>query len=259
MSGDSPRLGVIETEGAGPLLVLLHGFGGSAAGWDAVQAHLANDCATLAFDLPGHDGSLAYPGFGTVSFAARAVVEELDRRGVSKFHLAGHSMGGAVSALIAIGQPERVLSATLLSPGGLSAQINAALLRDFAKAGNEAELEACLTRMFAPGAAIPAGLVTSMARQRRAPGQQAALEHIVGVILRGAAQGVISRAALDALAMPVTVAWGAEDPVMPAGVLSGMPPQFHPVLVPGAGHMLLDEAPGEAAAAISVTIIRSEA
>lgn len=257
MNADSPRLGVIESEGAGPPVVLLHGFAGSAASWEAVRAHLARGRATLSIDLPGHGASLAYPGFGTVSFAARAVVAELDRRGVSNFHLAGHSMGGAVSVLIAIGQPQRVLSATLLAPGGLSAQINAGLLRDFAKAGNERALEACLKRMFSPHAAVPAMLVKSMAEQRRRPGQQAALAHIVGIILRGEEQGVLPYAALESLSMPMTVVWGAEDTVMAPGVLASLPAGFRTLMLNGAGHMLLDEMPGEVAAAIGATVVRA--
>jgi pimeloyl-ACP methyl ester carboxylesterase len=251
------RLGVIETEGAGSPLVLLHGFGGFAAGWRTVQKRLGK--AALAFDLPGHAGSLDYPGFGTASFAAKAVVQELDLRGISQFHVAGHSMGGAVAALIAIGQPGRVMSATLLSPGGMSSQINAPLLRSFAKAGNKEELEFCLRQMSAPGAAISSNLIRDMAAQRRGPGQREALGHIVERILRGEEQGVIPADALAALAMPVTVVWGSEDAVMPCAALQSLPGHFRAVLLPGAGHMLLDEAPEHVAGAITATIARAKA
>ena len=257
MSEAAPRLGVIETEGAGPPVVLLHGFGGSAAGWEEVQRKL--DRATLAFDLPGHAGSLNYPGFGTASFAARAVVSELDQRGIEAFHLAGHSMGGAVAALIAIGHPSRVLSATLLSPGGMSSRINAPLLRAYAEAGKKAELEICLRQMSGLKSAVPPELVDAMMAQRRVAGQKEALAHIMGLILRGEEQGVIPRAALEALAMPVTVVWGEEDTVMPCDVLKSVPGDFHAVLLPDVGHMLLDEAPHQAASAIAGAITRAEA
>lgn len=256
MTSSAPRLGVIETEGAGPPIVLLHGFGGSAAAWRDLPARLGR---ALAFDLPGHAGSLGYPGFGTASFAARAVVSEMDARGIETFHLAGHSMGGAVAALIAIGQPARVLSMTLLSPGGLSRRINALLLRAFARAGNEAELDYCLRQMFAPGAAISSKLIRDMEAQRRVPGQLEALAHIVGLILRGQEQGVIPNSALEALAMPVTVVWGADDAVMPCDALQCVPCHFHTVLLPDAGHMLLDEAPGQVSGAITENIWRAAA
>jgi pimeloyl-ACP methyl ester carboxylesterase len=257
MTSEAPRLGMTETEGAGPPLVLLHGFGGFAAGWGKVQNRLGK--AALAFDLPGHAGSLAYPGFGTAAFAARAVVSEMDALGIGAFHLAGHSMGGAVAALIAIGQPGRVMSATLLSPGGMSSRINAPLLRAFAKAGNEEELEFCLRQMSAPDAAISSSLIRDMAAQRHVPGQQEALGHIVERILRGEEQGVIPADALAALAMPVTVVWGDEDTVMPCEVLQSLPGHFRTLLLPGAGHMLLDEAQKETAGAITETIARADA
>jgi pimeloyl-ACP methyl ester carboxylesterase len=253
------QLGVIESAGAGAPLVLLHGFAGSAKSWEKVQALLAKDNHVLAFDLPGHAGSLSFPGFGTVPSAAKAIVEELDRRGISEFHLAGHSMGGAVAALIAIGQPERVLSVTLMSPGGISSQINASLLRAFAKAGNKEALEFCLRQMFAPDAAISSSLIRDMAAQRDVPGQKDALAHIVELILRGEGQGVIPRAALEALAMPVTVVWGSEDAVMPCDVLQSVPGHFRTLLLPGAGHMQLDEAPRRVAGAITETVARAAA
>jgi pimeloyl-ACP methyl ester carboxylesterase len=257
VSSASPRLGVIETEGAGPPIALLHGFGGCAAGWQDVQSKLGR--AALAYDLPGHAGSLSYSGFGTASFAARAVVGEMDARGIGAFHLAGHSMGGAVAALIAIGHPARVLSMTLLSPGGLSSQINAPLLRAFAKAGSEGELEICLRQMSAPQAGISSTLLQTTAAQRRVAGQKEALAHIVGLILRGEGQGVIPRDALEALAMPVTVVWGAGDAVMPCVALENVPSHFRTVLLPDTGHMLLDEAPEHAAGAITDTAARADA
>ncbi len=259
MSGAAPRLRVIETEGAGPPLVLLHGFAGSAQSWNDVWRGLGTGRAVLAFDLPGHGGSISYPGFGTVPFAAKVIVRELDRRGIAKFHVAGHSMGGAIAALIAVSEPKRILSATLLSPGGISAEINASLLRSFAKAENEAELNTCLSKMFAPGVVVPAKLVRSMAAQRAVAGQQQALAHIVERILRGDGQGEISRALLEALAMPVTVVWGAEDGVMACDALENIPRHFKSILLPNAGHMLLDEAPSQVAGAISGTIARAGA
>ena len=47
-----------ERQGRGPVLVLLHGFTGSARSMSGVAAALAPEYETLAPDLPGHGRSV---------------------------------------------------------------------------------------------------------------------------------------------------------------------------------------------------------
>lgn len=251
---ENARLGAVETAGGGDPVVLLHGFGGSAAAWQTVQAAISPEHATLALDLPGHARSLNYQGFGSAGFAAKAVINEMDRRGISRFHLAGHSMGGAVAALAAIRHPQCVLSLTLLAPGGFGPEINAALLRSFAAAQTPAEIKSCLEIMSAPGAAIPDELIATQAVQRQLPGQTEALRHIASTILAGDGQGVIGLASLDTLAMPVSVLWGEEDRMMPVAQLDNAPERFRRTALARIGHMLVDEAPETVARVILETI-----
>ena len=255
MTETAPRLAFEETAGAGPPIVLLHGFGGCAAAWRGVLPRFGR--AAIAFDLPGHAGSLNYPGFGSASFAAKAVIAEMDQRGVETFHLAGHSMGGAAAALIACRAPYRVLSLTLLAPGGFGAEINAELLRAFGKASTKAELAASLELMFAPGAPVPASLVNMLAIQRGVIGQTEALAHVVSKILSGDAQGVLDKAQLASLSMPASVLWGAEDRMVPSEQMRAAPDHFKCVLLPRFGHMLPEEAPEEVLAAILSDITRA--
>jgi pimeloyl-ACP methyl ester carboxylesterase len=56
----------------------------------------------------------------------------VSRRSISP----GHSMGGAVSALIAMRAPDRVKSLTLVAPGGMAREINADLLDRYARAAS---------------------------------------------------------------------------------------------------------------------------
>ncbi len=253
MSGNT-RLGAIETAGGGDPVVLLHGFGGSAAAWQKVQEAISPEHASLALDLPGHAGSLDYEGFGNAAFAAKAVINEMDRREIAAFHLAGHSMGGAVAAIAAIRHPHRVLSLTLLAPGGFGPEINAALLRSYGEASTAAQLRTCLEVMFAPGAKVPPELIALQSAQCRLPGQIEALAHIAATILAGDGQGVIDRASLDALAMPVAVLWGKEDRMIPVEQLDNAPGKFHRTALAGIGHMLVDEAPETVARFILETI-----
>jgi pimeloyl-ACP methyl ester carboxylesterase len=249
------RLSAVETNGAGPPVVLLHGFGGSAAVWHEVQPKLMR--RAIALDLPGHAGSLHYSGFGSASFAARAVLAEMDQGGIGRFHLAGHSMGGAIAALIACRAPERVLSMTLFAPGGFGSEINGPLLRAYGEALSEEELLSCLQEMFAPDAMIPQDLLKAQAAERAIDGQTGALAHVASKILSGDGQGVLDKSQLAALAMPVSLLWGEHDNMIPHQQLWNAPSHFDRQLLAKRGHMLIDEAPDDVVAAILANIARA--
>lgn len=234
-----------EELGAGPnVIVLLHGFGASHCVWRPIAAVLAADeRRTIAYDLPGHGHSLDWPEAGQAKTAARAVLADLEARGIEKAHLVGHSMGGAVAALAALAQPERVASLTLLAPGGFGEQINGALLRRYAAVTSEAELGDCLAAMSGPGATPHAETVHALAATRAAAGQTEKLLEIASLIARDDRQGVIPRERLASLPMPVAVIWGTDDPVLPFAQTADLPPSFQLHTARGVGHMLAEERP----------------
>ncbi|MDT9126949.1 alpha/beta fold hydrolase, partial [Escherichia coli] len=75
------------------------------------------------------------------------ILANLSGAGLERIHVAGHSMGGAVATLMALMAPNRVISLTLLAPGGSGEAINGTLLRRYAAAGDENELKSCLLAM----------------------------------------------------------------------------------------------------------------
>jgi pimeloyl-ACP methyl ester carboxylesterase len=230
----------------GTPLVLLHGFGGDGSAWDAVKAALPDTVRVIAVDLPGHGGSLDADGRGGAGRMAKAILAGLDAAGVGAFHLAGHSMGGAVSALIAMRAPERVKSLTLVAPGGMAKDINAGLLERYAKATTEAEIRACLGEMSAPGFATSGAVVDHFVAARSKPGQLEALDATYQAMFPdgpAGGQGVLPGDALAALAMPVAVIWGTDDKVLPCPSPSALPASFAFNVLPGLGHMLPEEAP----------------
>jgi pyruvate dehydrogenase E2 component (dihydrolipoamide acetyltransferase) len=229
--------------GRGPTLALLHGFGASHAAWDHIAASLAGTAQTIAYDLPGHGASLDAPGAGHAKAAARAILADMSENGFDRFHLAGHSMGGAVAVLVALAAPERIASLTLLAPGGFGEAINGALLRRYAAAADEAELAASLAAMSGPDAKVlPSHMAPHLAMRARA-GQIGKLAEIVDMIARDDRQGVIPRDSLARLSMPVSILWGTEDPVLPFMQTIGLPPDFELQAWPRAGHMLIEEVP----------------
>ncbi|MGJ8571261.1 MAG: alpha/beta fold hydrolase [Hoeflea sp.] len=227
-------------------LVLLHGFGGDGSTWDPVKAGLPDSVRVMAVDLPGHGGSLDADGRGGAGRMAKAILAGLDAAGVSVFHLAGHSMGGAVSALIAMRAPDRVKTLTLVAPGGMAKSTNAGLLARYAKATSEAEVRACLNEMSAPGFVMQPAVIDHFVAVRSKPGVLEALDETYQAMFPNGpdeGQGVLPGDALAALAMPVFVIWGTADTVLPCPSPSTLPASFAFSVLPDLGHMLPEESP----------------
>jgi pimeloyl-ACP methyl ester carboxylesterase len=104
--------------GHGPEQVIcLHGLGSNKASFFETVAALSPDYTVHAFDLPGF-GSSAKPArapYNAIWFA-RAVGSYMDEMGIDRAHLIGNSMGGRVALEVGFGDPDRVLSLSLLAP-----------------------------------------------------------------------------------------------------------------------------------------------
>ena len=97
-------------------LVLLHGQPGSPADWQPVTARLPAQLHAIAADRPGY-GSSTLPAGGFAA-NARAVLDDLDARGITRAVLVGHSYGGGVALAAAALAPRRVEAVILLASVG---------------------------------------------------------------------------------------------------------------------------------------------
>ncbi len=231
----------------GPPIVLLHGFGTDHRAWDDVRSLLEGGRQTLAFDLPGHGRSLGRSEGGNAAVAAKAVLRSLSELEIETAHLAGHSMGGAAAALIALMAPARVRSLTLLAPGAFGPEVNHRLLRRFAAAAAEAEIALLLEQFFGWQNPLPAGLAAELAEMRRADGQVAALEGIVETLFDGGVQKLLPVERLITGPFPVKVVWGTQDRVLPTRQAHKLPGRIAVHIFENAGHMLPYEIAGDAA------------
>ena len=108
-----------DSAGSGPPLVLIHGLASSRRCWDLVVDDLARDFTVYAVDLPGHGDSDPIPGQAETPATemARAVGAFLDARDIARAHLVGNSLGGWTALEAAA--DGRARSVTALCPAGL--------------------------------------------------------------------------------------------------------------------------------------------
>ncbi|MCS6797496.1 MAG: alpha/beta hydrolase [Myxococcota bacterium] len=108
--------------GRGPVLLLVHGFLVDHREWNLLAPQLAADFDVVAPDLPGF-GSSDRPSPRDYPYTADAFAETLvallDALRVDRAHVAGHSMGGAIAAVLAVERPARVDRLVLIDALGL--------------------------------------------------------------------------------------------------------------------------------------------
>ena len=101
-------------------LIFIHGFLGGGKQWDQVKRVLPHK-DILTPDLPGFGEKSHYPPCETINQMARYIVAEADAKGLSKFDLIGHSMGGMVAQELTLEFPQRVRKLVLYSTGSIGA------------------------------------------------------------------------------------------------------------------------------------------
>lgn len=96
------------TGGAGPAVVLLHGFTQTWRAWRAVMPVLAQNYRVIAPDLRGVGGStVTFDGFDKRTMAGD-VAGLLDALGVPAASVVGHDIGGMVAYAFAKSYPDRI-------------------------------------------------------------------------------------------------------------------------------------------------------
>jgi pimeloyl-ACP methyl ester carboxylesterase len=234
----------VETHGAGPALVLAHGFGGSARNWRPQLRALKDACAVTIYDARGHARSAplasadeAREGAVVSDFAAVA-------RGASSAPLVvgGLSMGAATALRFALAQPERVCALALMAPpaGARSGRGVSASALAFADAIERDGLDAAGARFaWGPNAGLdPQGAAWVRAGFLEHDAQSLAhllREHLAR--LETPAQMAPGLAGAD---VPTLVIVGADDTAsLPtARELAGTLPHARLEVIPGAGHVV---------------------
>ena len=109
-----------EKSPAGPCLMLLHGYLETMYIYTELVEALKAHYRVIVIDMPGHGLTDSAPAdasgkrVNTLAFSASVVAGVLDRCGVDKAIVAGHSMGGYVTLKFLQDYPQRVERAILL-------------------------------------------------------------------------------------------------------------------------------------------------
>jgi pimeloyl-ACP methyl ester carboxylesterase len=97
-------------------LLVLHGQPGLGSDWQQVVDRLPRELHVAALDRPGYGANRQ--GAGGFDFNARAVLAEMDARGIERAVLVGHSYGGGVALSVARLAPQRAEALVLLASVG---------------------------------------------------------------------------------------------------------------------------------------------
>jgi pimeloyl-ACP methyl ester carboxylesterase len=225
-----------------PLLLFIHGAGGSHLLWLAQLRALAARANTVAIDLPGH-GRSAAPGCRQVADYAAAVRGFIAAAGLQRSLVCGLSMGGAIAQSLLLEGAPGLVGGILISTGARLRVLPAIfdlLERDF-----PAYLD-LLGQMLAAPEADPRVIEAAVREAAACPAE----------ITRGDFEAcdrfdVVAR--LPAIAHPVLVIAAEGDRLTPpkyGRLLADKIPGARLALVPQAGHI----APLERPEAVSALI-----
>jgi pimeloyl-ACP methyl ester carboxylesterase len=107
-----------ETAGGGPPIVLIHGLSGSSRWWARNIRPLAERFLVYVVDLIGFGGSRNSQRF-VLEEAAGYLARWMERIGIERAGLVGHSMGGYIAADLAAERPELVERLVLVDAAAL--------------------------------------------------------------------------------------------------------------------------------------------
>ena len=109
----------------GPLLVCVHGLGGSLVNWTAVAPTLAKSCRVLALDLAGFGRTRGHGRSTSVHANQQLLHRFLTEVCGDPAIVVGNSMGGLIAVLQTAAHPDTVAGLVLIDPAlpvGLSAR-----------------------------------------------------------------------------------------------------------------------------------------
>lgn len=240
-----------------PAVILIHGFGASLQTWDAWSQGLSDRWRIVRVDLPGSGLSPPDPaGDYRDERSVQMLIALMDRLGLRRASVVGHSIGGRIAWTFAARHPERVDRLVLVAPDGFAspgfeygkAPAVPALLGLMRYVLPKPLLRMNLLPAYADPDVLSDALVQRYDDLLRAPGaRQALLDRMRQTVL------VDPRPLLASVRAPTLLLWGQRDAMIPmsnsADYLKALP-DARLVVIPGAGHLPQEEAASASLAAV---------
>ncbi len=251
-TAEEPAAAVID-EGSGAPLLLLHGWGASKELMTPLAQRL-HGYRIVAPDLPGF-GATPPPreAWGVDEYAAW-VITLLDRLGIERTHIVGHSNGGRVAIALAAGHPGRVERLVLTDSAGIRPRHG---LTYRWRVATFKMLRAASLWRWLPMA------VRDMARRRAALRGSTDYRAASGTLRASMVRLVNAdlRPQLSRLATSTLLIWGARDqdtPLSDARAMERLIPDAGLVVFEGSGHFAYAEEPDRFCRIVDV-FLRGEA
>jgi pimeloyl-ACP methyl ester carboxylesterase len=249
-----------ERRGTGEPLLLLHGTGGSRFHWAPVLDLLSEQRELLLVDLPGH-GESDPPEAGvphTPITYARLLAELLDEIGTGSAHAAGNSAGGWTALELA--KLGRARSVVAIAPAGLWRKhdpwrCSFQLWSQYRLGRTFARLTPALMRSDLGRSVLLRG---TMAKPRQMP-PEAAIEMAATYSRTPSFDAHLAATRRDrfrdghGIRVPVTVAWGEKERLIPskARLRDELPEHTRFITLPDCGHTPMWDDPELVARTIS--------
>ncbi|WP_309752653.1 alpha/beta hydrolase [Novosphingobium sp.] len=244
----------------GPVLVLLHGSNASLHTWEPWVARLGAKYRIISLDQIGHGLTGPNP---TDQYDGDAFVGTLDalmvKMGVSKFALAGNSMGGYVAWEYALAHGDKLTHLVLIDAAGPPEDPNKKLPIGFRIARTPGINKLAL--VITPRSLFERSIHQSVSNQaivtpasidrywelNRYPGNRAA----TGLRFASYAGRLRDVGRMGEIKVPTLILWGAEDKLIPvsgADWFAARIPGSVRIVYPGIGHIPMEEAADRSAA-----------
>jgi len=101
--------------GNGETIIFLHGLGSNSTDWQQQIDCFSQNYRVIAIDCRGHGRSDKPDGKYTIPLFADDMVQLFSHLKIDSFHLVGFSMGGMVAFQIAVDNPQKVKTLTIIN------------------------------------------------------------------------------------------------------------------------------------------------